>query len=171
MIPKCPINNIEIRQPVICSDGYMYEQKCLEECLKTNYTSPVNRKIIEYARPCNFEEKCLNDNSGVVEDEYEGSKFEYSENKNLFLYYCRMLENGEKISNRLDNNRTMNLFEKYGNKLDFDSDFLIKYKNFILECVKQNGYSLKFAFDELKNDRDIVMEAVKIVRALIYASN
>ena len=43
---------------------------------------------------------------------------------------------------------TMNLFEKYGNIMDFDSDPLMNDKNFVLECVKQNEYSLKFAFED-----------------------
>ena len=52
MIPKCPIKNIGIRHPVICSDGYMYEERCLVEWIKSNFTSPVNRQFIEFINCC-----------------------------------------------------------------------------------------------------------------------
>ena len=55
----------------------MSEDQCLGEWSKTNYISTVNQKITEYARPCNFEEKCLNENTDGVEDKYERSIFNY----------------------------------------------------------------------------------------------
>ena len=60
MVPKQSINNIGIRHPVICGDEYMYEEKCLEEWLKLNVTSPVNRNFIEFINCCEITEKCLN---------------------------------------------------------------------------------------------------------------
>ncbi len=60
MNPICPINNIGIRHPVMCSDGYMYEEKCIEEWIKNHdRRSPVTRQFIEFIRECNIKEKCL----------------------------------------------------------------------------------------------------------------
>ena len=61
MIPKCPINNVGIRHPVICSDGSIYEKKCLDSWLKLKLTSPVNRNFIELINCCELTEKCLNE--------------------------------------------------------------------------------------------------------------
>ena len=79
--------------------------------------------------------KCLNEISDDVEDEYERNKIKYSKNENLYVYYCRMPESGEENTDKIDNKVTKNLFEKYGNVMDFDSDSLINDKISILECV------------------------------------
>ena len=60
MNPLCPINQIGIRHPVMCSDGYMYEEKCLQGCMKNNATSPINRTLIEFVKLCDKNDKCLN---------------------------------------------------------------------------------------------------------------
>ena len=60
MVPKCPINSIGIRNPVMCSDGYMYEEKCLVEWINSNCTSPINREFIDFVNVCEISEKCLN---------------------------------------------------------------------------------------------------------------
>ena len=51
-IPVCPINRIGIRHPTLSSDGYVYEEKCLEEWIikMGNRSSPVNRQHIEYVK-------------------------------------------------------------------------------------------------------------------------
>ena len=49
--PICPINQIGIRHGVICSDKYIYEEKCIQEWMKTNTTSPINRNIVEFVKP------------------------------------------------------------------------------------------------------------------------
>ena len=42
--PICPINQLGIRHQVMCSDGYMYEEKCIKEWIETGkITSPINR--------------------------------------------------------------------------------------------------------------------------------
>ena len=38
---------------------------------------------------------------------------------------------------------------------------IITNKKEALKAVKQNGWALEFASDELKNDREVVLEAVK----------
>ena len=44
-------------------------------------------------------------------------------------------------------------------------------KKIVLEAVKQNGDALQYASEELKNDKEVVLEAVKRNRlALQYAS-
>ena len=76
--PICPINQIRIRYPVMCSDGYMYEEKCIKEWVDSgNITSPVNRMLIEFVRKCDIDEKCLNLFDGdEKENEYENKSFE-----------------------------------------------------------------------------------------------
>jgi hypothetical protein len=46
-------------------------------------------------------------------------------------------------------------------QLDFASDQLKNDKDVVLEAVKQNDYALYYASEQLKNDKDIVLEAVK----------
>ena len=61
MNPICPINQIGIRHPVMCSDGYMYEEKSLEKWIKLGNTkSPITRQNIEYIKPCNIQKECFN---------------------------------------------------------------------------------------------------------------
>ena len=65
--PICPINQIGIRHPVMCSDGYMYEEKCIKEWIETGkITSPINRQIIEFVKSYNISDKCFNDFGGEV---------------------------------------------------------------------------------------------------------
>jgi len=52
------------------------------------------------------------------------------------------------------------------------SDTLKNDKDIVLEAIKNNGYSLEYASDRLKNDREIVLEAIKTdFWALKYASD
>ena len=49
---------------------------------------------------------------------------------------------------------------------------LNKNEKIVLEAVKQNGYALKYADNELKKNEKFVLEAVKqIGKALEYADN
>lgn len=58
-----------------------------------------------------------------------------------------------------------------GTALQFASDELRNDKDIVLNAVKQNGSSLKLASERLQNDKDIVMTAVQQNRyALMYAS-
>ena len=68
MISKCPIINIGIRNPVMCSDGYIYEERCLVDWLKLNTTSPVNRQLIEFVIVCQITEKSLNEYSDELKN-------------------------------------------------------------------------------------------------------
>jgi hypothetical protein len=45
--------------------------------------------------------------------------------------------------------------------LEFASMNLRNEKQIVLVAVKNNGFSLKFVSDDLKNDRDVVLEAVR----------
>ena len=73
MNPLCQINRIGIRHPVMCSDGYMYEEKCLQGWMKNNATSPINRTLIEFVKPFDKNDKCLNSFEGNIEEDYERS--------------------------------------------------------------------------------------------------
>ena len=55
--------------------------------------------------------------------------------------------------------------EEFANKKTVDLEsFKIKYgnnKEYVLAFVKQNGLDLKYASDELKNDKEVVLSAVQ----------
>ena len=139
MNPICPINNIGIRHPVLCSDGYMYEEKCLHEWMKKNVSSPVTRLVIEFVKPCDLNEKCFNAFGDDVEDDYERSNFTFTFNENIVEYYNTILD--------LDTPEP--------------GDFVIFNRNLMLELVKINTYALQFASDELKDDKEIVLASIK----------
>lgn len=62
--------------------------------------------------------------------------------------------------------------KRNGSPLQFASDRLKNDKEIVLEAVKANGYALQFASDELKSDKEIVLKAVKESGyALKYASD
>ena len=70
MNPICPINQIGIRHAVICSDGYMYEEKLMKEWMKKNKTSPITRQPLEFVKRCKIDNKCYNEfsNCEIVEE-------------------------------------------------------------------------------------------------------
>ena len=86
-----PINQIGIRHPVMCSDGYMYEEKCLQGWKKINATSPINRTLIEFVKPCDKNDKCLNSFEGKIEEDYERSNFTFTLNGNIVEFYDKIL--------------------------------------------------------------------------------
>ena len=55
--PQCPTNRMGSRYSVLCSDGYMYEQKCLSEWLTSSrgYKSPMTRQLIEFDKESSLE--------------------------------------------------------------------------------------------------------------------
>ena len=54
---------------------------------------------------------------------------------------------------------------KRGDVLEYASEEMRNDKEIVMTAVKLNGYQLKNASDLLKNDREIVMEAVKTTTA------
>ena len=77
--PICPINKIGIRHPVMCSDGYMYEERCIKQWIESGTrTSPVNRNLILWNEECKISDKCLNNyGEDKLEEEYDNSNFVY----------------------------------------------------------------------------------------------
>ena len=54
--------------------------------------------------------------------------------------------------------------------LEWASEELQNDKEIVLEAVKNNGFALEYASKELKKDKEIVLQAVKIQNAIIYVS-
>ena len=139
MNPLCPINQIGIRHPVMCSDGYMYEEKCLQGWMKNNATSPINRTLIEFVKPCDKNDKCLNSFEGNIEEDYERSNFTFTLNGNIVEFYDKILY--------LETTQP--------------GDFVIFNRNLMMDLVKINEYALQHASDELKDDKEIVLASIK----------
>ena len=57
--------------------------------------------------------------------------------------------------------KTLSLVKQNGYALNYASDELKKDREIVLAAVKINGLALEYASDELKKDRDIVLAAVK----------
>ena len=51
----CPITKLYFRNPVIASDGHVYEENAIAQWLEKNQTSPMTREKIDYKIfPCNI---------------------------------------------------------------------------------------------------------------------
>ena len=48
---------IRIRNPVLCSDGYKYEERCMSSCLTSRGTFPVILQLIKFVTVCDLDEK------------------------------------------------------------------------------------------------------------------
>ena len=133
MVPKCPINSIGIRNPDMCSDGYMYEEKCLIEWISKNCTSPINRKFIDFVNICEISEKCLNEYCDVskLEEPYERTNFTYSKEETIIKYYLSMIEEDDEVD-------------------------IIFNKDLMLKLIDRNCAWFEFASDELKDDKEVV---------------
>ena len=161
MVPKCPINSIGIRNPVMCSDGYMYEEKCLAEWISENCTSPINRKFIEFVNVCEITEKCLNEYCDDIEDPYERTNFTYSKEETIIKYYLNMIENDEEIDIIFDKDLLLKLIDKNCNWFRFAGDELKDDKEVVLKAIERRGIFICYASDRFKNDREIVLKAVE----------
>ena len=149
MNPLCPINQIGIRHPVMCSDGYIYEEKCLQGWMKNNATSPINRTLIEFVKPCDKNDKCLNSFEDDIEEDYERTNFTFTLNGNIVEFYDKLLY--------LETTQP--------------GDFVIFNRNLMMDLVKINEYALQYASDELKDDKEIVLASIKNQPfTLFYAS-
>ena len=61
MKPIYPINESAITHPLMCSDGYMYEEICLEKQFKLgNRKTPIKREVICFIKPCGEKTECFN---------------------------------------------------------------------------------------------------------------
>ena len=132
MNPLCPINQIGIRHPVMCSDGYMYEEKCLQGWMKKSKTSPITRQPIEFVKRCKIDNKCYNEFSDCeIEEEYfcksiKLDVLDYSKNRGVYNIKINFAETEDeteliidvdKILNDIDKTCATFLVEKYVNIL------------------------------------------------------
>ena len=123
----------------MCRDGYIYEEKCLQGWMKNNATSPINRTLIEFVKPCDKNDKCLNSFEGNIEEDYERSNFTFTINGNIVEFYDKILY--------LETTQP--------------GDFVIFNRNLMMDLVKINEYALQYASDELKDDKEIVLASIK----------
>ena len=143
--PICPINHIGIRHSVICSDGYMYEEKCLKEWLQMNAYSPVSRTNIWFVKPCDLNEKCLNAFGDGVEDDYERSNFSLKI-ENIIDFYYRILN------------------------LDITEvdDCVFYNRKLMRELININTYVSLFGSDELDDDREVIIKEYKLEGVITF---
>ena len=170
MVPKCPINSIGIRNPVMCSDGYMYEEKCLVEWLNSNCTSPINRKFIDFVNICEISEKCLNDYSLEIEDPYERSNFTYSKEETIIKYYLNMLENDDEVDIIFDKDLMLKLIDRNCAWFEFASDELKDDKEVVLKAIEYSGVLIDYASSRLQQDETVVLAAVKTTPSIILSN-
>ena len=62
--------------------------------------------------------------------------------------------NNEIIDDPLAKRAMMSIFSEFGENLKWDD------REFVSKCIKQNGNLIKLASDELRNDRELLIEAV-----------
>ena len=91
MNPFCPIKCIGIRHPVICSDGFMYEEKCIEKGMKESHSSPINRQLISFVKPSNNNQKCFNLFKNIEQDEDYKRKFFTHKSEILFNFIMKSI--------------------------------------------------------------------------------
>ena len=52
---KCPITTLYLREPVIASDGYIYEKDAINQWIRSNKTSPITREpLSSQLNPCHM---------------------------------------------------------------------------------------------------------------------
>ena len=167
MVPKCPINSIGIRNPVMCSDGYIYEEKCLVEWLDSNSTSPINRKFIEFVNICEISEKCLNEYCDEIEDPYERTNFTYSKEEKIIDYYLNMYENDDEVDIIFDKDLMLKLIDRNCAWFEFVSDELKDDKEVVLKAIEHSGMFIDYASSRLQQDETVVLAAVKTTPNII----
>lgn len=85
----CPITKQIFQEPVVCSDGHVYEREAIEEWLKTNRTSPKTRETISQTFYTsiiykNIVSDFLENNPHLKEEQYYRVK-DYQKDKNEFF--------------------------------------------------------------------------------------
>ena len=154
MIPKCPINSIGIRNPVMCSDGYMYEEKCLVEWLASNSTSPINRKFIDFVNVCEISEKCLNEYSDEIEDPYERINFTYYDEVDIIF----------------DKDLILKLIDRNCKWFEFASEELKDDKKVVMKAIEHSGMLIEYASSRLQQDETVILAAVKTTPSIILSN-
>ena len=167
MVPMCPINNIGIRNPVMCSDGYMYEEKCLVEWINSNCTSPINRNFIEFVNVCEITEKCLNEYCDDIKDPYERSNFTYSKEETIIKYYVNMIEEDDEVDMIFDKELMMKLIDRNCAWFKFASDELKDDKEVVLKAAEHSGMLIEYASNRLRKDETVILAAVKTTPSII----
>ena len=170
MIPKCPINSIGIRNPVMCSDGYMYEEKCLVEWINSNCTSPINREFIDYVNVCEISEKCLNEYCDEIEDSYERINFTYSKEETIIKYYLNMLENDDRVDIIFDKDLILKLIDRNCSWFEFASEELKDDKEIVMKAIEHSGMLIEYASSRLQQDEAVVLAAVKTTSSIILSN-
>ena len=171
MVPKCPINSIGIRNSVMCSDGYMYEEKCLVEWLDSNSTSPINRKFIEIVNVCEISEKCLNEYCDDIEESYERSNFTYSKEETIINYYINMLENDDEVDIIFDKDLILKLIDINCAWFEFASKELKDDRKVVMKAIEHSGILIEYASSRLQQDETVVLAAVKTTPTIILSNN
>ena len=171
MEPKCPINSIGIRHPVMCSDVYMYEEKCLVDWINSNCISPMNRKFIEFVNVCEITENCLNDYCDDIEYPYERTNFTYSKDETIIKYYLKMIEEEDEVDTFFDKDLMLKLIDRNCVAIEFASDELKDDKEVILKVLERNGTFIHFASERLRYDETIVLAAVKKTPVVLFELN
>ena len=170
MVPKCPINSIGIRNPVMCSDGYMYEEKCLVEWINSNCTSPINREFIDFVNVCEISEKCLNEYCDEIEDPYERINFTYSKEETIIKYYLNMLENDDEVDIIFDKDLILKLIDRNCKWFEFASKELKDDKEVVMKAIEHSGMLIEFASSRLQQDETVVLAAVKTTPRIILSN-
>ena len=169
MVPKCPINSIGIRNPVMCSDGYMYEEKCLVEWINSNCTSPINREFIDFVNVCEISEKCLNEYCDEIEDPYERINFTYSKEETIIKYYLNMLENDDEVDIIFDKDLILKLIDRNCAWFEFASEELKDDKEVVMKAIEHSGKLIEYASSRLQQDETVVLAAVKTTPKIILS--
>ena len=167
MVPKCPINSIVIRNPVMCSDGYMYKEKCLVEWIISNCTSPINQKFIDFVNICEITEKCLNEYCDDIEGPYERINFTYSKEETTIKYYLKIIEEDDEVDIIFDKELVLKLIERNCAWFDFASDELKDDKEVVLMEIEHIGKLIDYASSRLQQDETVVLAAVKTTPNII----
>ena len=149
----------------------MYEEKCLQRWMKNNATSPINRTLIEFVKPCDKNDKCLNSFEGNIEEDYERSNFTFTLNGNIVEFYDKILylettQPGDFVI--FNRNLMMDLFKINEYALQYASDELKDDKEIVLASIKNEPFTLFNASERLQNDKELNIEVVKMQGILIF---
>ena len=169
MVPKCPINSIGIRNPVMCSDGYMYEERCLIEWINSDCSS-INRSFIDYVNICEITEKCLNEYCDDMEDSYERINFTYSKEETIIKYYRNMIEEDDEIDIIFDKDLILKLIDRNCAWFEFASEELKDDKEVVMKAIEDSGKLIEYASSRLQQDEAVVLAAVKTTPSIILSN-
>jgi hypothetical protein len=78
---KCPITTLYLREPVIASDGYIYERDAINQWIRSNKTSPMTREPLNsQLNPCNFIKRIIDslENNSSTDAYFYMSRYGYN---------------------------------------------------------------------------------------------